>query len=129
MLSLPRACRQRLNILMNAPGAAMKTGSPSLFVFIYSLCSGLCLMCFALLLHPMSPEDFLLLSLTAPQATWRHAYGIQAAILFWISAALVAVGAVGVLHRAVLAARCMIAALKHSDAAAPARAMRAGWSI
>jgi hypothetical protein len=107
----------------------MKTGSPSLFIFIYSLCAGLCLMCFALLLHPMSPEDFLLLSLTAPQTTWQHAYGIQAAILFWMSSALVAVGAVGMLHRVVLAARRMIAALGQSDAAAPARAMRAGWSF
>jgi hypothetical protein len=81
-------------------GRLAKTGSPPLSLFTSSLFAGLCLMCFALLLHPASPEDFLALCLTAPQATWRDANGIQAAILFWTSAALVAAGVAGLLHRA-----------------------------
>jgi hypothetical protein len=85
-------------------GNFAKTGSPSpSFTGSLStrcLFAGLCLMCFALLLHPMSPEDFLALCLAAPQATWRNTYGVQAAILFWVSAVLVAAGSASMLHRA-----------------------------
>lgn len=69
-------------------------------LFLYSLSAGLCLMCLALLLHPMSPEDFLLLWLTSPGTTLRHGYGIQAAILFWTGTVPAAIGLVGLLHRA-----------------------------
>ena len=103
----------------------MKNRSPSLFLFMYSLCAGLCLMCFALLLHPMSPEDFLLLSLTSPQVTLQSAYGIQAAALFWLSTIPTAIGMVGLLHWIVCIVRRMTATFRHADGAA---IMREEWA-
>ena len=103
----------------------MKNGSPSLFLFMYSLCAGLCLMSFALLLHPMSPEDFLLLSLVSPQVTLQSAYGIQAAAMFWISTIPTAIGMAGLLYRIACVVRRMTATFRCTDDAA---IMREGWS-
>jgi hypothetical protein len=60
-------------------------------------CSGLGigLMSLALLLHPMSPDDFLALALSAPLATIQKPYGMQAATLFWISVPTICMGALG----------------------------------
>lgn len=52
-------------------------------------------MSFALFLQPMSPDDFLVLVLSDPLETVRAAYGIQAAVLFWISIALTSIGLLG----------------------------------
>jgi len=56
-------------------------------------------MCFALLLHPMSPEDFLAVALSRPQATWEAPRGVRAAFLFWPGVVPAAVGASGLAHR------------------------------
>jgi len=106
----------------------VKTTSPPLSIFAYSLCAGLCLTCFALLLHPMSPDDFLTLCLTKPQATWESAYGIQATALFWISLVPALAGIAGMLHCAFHAARKAICALRHHSAGT-VTAMREGWSF
>ena len=64
---------------------------------IYCLWLGSGLMSFALFLHPMSPEDFLALAFWTPAETIQTAYGIQAAILFWISLSLIAAGSLALI--------------------------------
>ncbi|HEY8100372.1 MAG TPA: hypothetical protein VIF82_06430 [Burkholderiaceae bacterium] len=63
----------------------------------YAICFwvGLQLMCFALFLHPMSPENFLLLAITDPLETISEQYGFGMAIGFWISLSLLLVGLFG----------------------------------
>lgn len=63
----------------------------------YGICLllGLQLMCFALFLHPMSPEDFLRLAITAPFDTISEQYGSAMAVAFWISLLLVGIGLIG----------------------------------
>jgi hypothetical protein len=56
---------------------------------------GLQLMCFALFLHPMSPENFLLLAITAPLETLSGPYGFGMAVIFWISLSLLLIGLLG----------------------------------
>jgi hypothetical protein len=63
----------------------------------YCLWIGLSLMSFALFLHPMNPRDFLALVVSAPFDTIRDTYGIQAAVLFWLSVALTMSGLVRVI--------------------------------
>ena len=63
--------------------------------YFHCLWGGCTSMCVALLLHPMSPKNFLALALAAPLDTIRDAYGIQAAVLFWLSAAVIAFGIAG----------------------------------
>ncbi|MGZ3236263.1 MAG: hypothetical protein ACXU8A_02710 [Burkholderiaceae bacterium] len=63
----------------------------------YAICFwvGLQLMCFALFLHPMSPENFLQLAITDPLETLNDQYGVGMAIGFWISLSLLLIGLVG----------------------------------
>lgn len=70
----------------------------------YGVCIliGLQLMCFALFLHPMSPEDFLRLAITAPLDTISERYGSAMASVFWFGLVLVAVGLTGWLNIALL---------------------------
>jgi hypothetical protein len=56
---------------------------------------GFQLMCFALFLHPMSPEGFLSLAVTAPFETLSEPYGSGMAQLFWLSACFVMIGLFG----------------------------------
>jgi hypothetical protein len=58
---------------------------------------GLQLMCFALFLHPMSPEHFLLLAITAPLETLSEPYGFGMALGFWISLSLLLIGLLGLI--------------------------------
>jgi hypothetical protein len=51
---------------------------------------GFFFMFIALFLHPMSPENFLNLVVTAPWQTVAYAHGVQAAVLFWMSVVLTA---------------------------------------
>jgi hypothetical protein len=107
----------------NQKGAAMKNAPLALSA--YSLIAGLCLMCFALVLHPMSPGDFLELAMMSPLATVEQAYGIQAAVLFWAGAVPAAAGVAGLLRRA-------FGALRHREGGRKRRAraalLREGWS-
>jgi hypothetical protein len=52
-------------------------------------------MCLALFLHPMSPENFLLLAVTVPLETLSESYASGMAQLFWASATLVIIGLFG----------------------------------
>ncbi|MGZ5818217.1 MAG: hypothetical protein ACXWJD_05665 [Burkholderiaceae bacterium] len=56
------------------------------------------LMCFALFLHPMNPEDFLLLVITDPLQTFSDQYGSEMAFAFWIGLSLFLVGLFGWLN-------------------------------
>jgi hypothetical protein len=88
----------------------------------YGTIAGLSLMCFALVLHPMSPGDFLELAMTSPPATVAEDYGIQAAILFWIGAVPTAAGVAGLLRRAFSALRHREDGRRHlARAASPVR--------
>jgi len=62
---------------------SIKTGGASSCVFF-----GLFIMCIALFLHPMSPENFLGVVLTIPLQTVAYAYGLQTAVLFWVGLVL-----------------------------------------
>lgn len=53
-------------------------------------------MCLALLLHPLNPEDFLMLACTTPFDTTGARYGLQATVLFWIAAVPFMVGIAGI---------------------------------
>ena len=75
----------------------MKPSSKSPRGFAYCVAVGFCIMSFALFLHPMNPNDFLMLALLAPLETIRESYGIQPAASFWISIALISAGLVGLI--------------------------------
>ena len=81
---------------MDSTGSGSRRGS----VAACCIGAGLGLLSFALLLHPMSPEHFFDLLITAPLDTVRDEYGRAMGILFWISAALIAGGLAGCLHAA-----------------------------
>jgi hypothetical protein len=68
----------------------MKSSKPLHCPFYYCIWTGLGVMNFALFLHPMYPMDFLALVFSDPLQTVNDSYGIQAVILFWIGASLVA---------------------------------------
>lgn len=63
----------------------------------YGICIwvALQLMCFSLFLHPMSPEDFLLLAITDPLQTLSDQYGSEMALAFWIGLPLLLIGLLG----------------------------------
>jgi hypothetical protein len=63
----------------------------------YAICIwlGLQLMCFALFLHPMSPEDFLQQAFTAPFDTIGEQYGAEMAFGFWSGLAVLLIGLFG----------------------------------
>lgn len=54
-------------------------------------------MSFALFLHPMNPNDFLMLAFSTPLETIRESYGIRSAASFWISIALMSMGLIGLI--------------------------------
>lgn len=78
----------------------MRPSHRLLHPFRYCFWTGLGLMSFALFLQPMDPINFLVLVFSDPLETVRESYGIQAAILFWVSAGLVFVGIAGIVCRA-----------------------------
>lgn len=55
---------------------------------------GLQLICFALFLHPMSPQDFLSLAINAPLETLSQSQGFAMSIGFWIGLLVVAIGSI-----------------------------------
>jgi hypothetical protein len=63
----------------------------------YAICilAGLQVMSFALLLHPMNPEDLLALAAKDPMATITDQYGFGMARMFWFSLILILVGLCG----------------------------------
>jgi hypothetical protein len=63
--------------------------------FVICIWVGLQLMCFALFLHPMNPEDFLALTIADPLETVSQPYGMAMAIGFWISLLLILIGFIG----------------------------------
>jgi hypothetical protein len=63
--------------------------------YVICIWVGLQLMCFALFLHPMNPEDFLALTIADPLETVSQPYGLTMAIGFWISLLLIVVGFIG----------------------------------
>lgn len=63
--------------------------------YVICIWVGLQLMSFALFLHPMSPEDFLMLAITAPLDTITDQNGSAMAFGFWISLSLVWIGLFG----------------------------------
>jgi hypothetical protein len=88
-----------LGLLLSMPphnrGYEMELSSKFCRAYGYCIWVGFGLMNFALFLHPMNPEDFLALVLSAPSETMLDAYGIQAAVLFWISVTLISSGLIG----------------------------------
>ena len=61
----------------------------------YWLWAGSGLMSMALFIHPISPEDFLALACSDPLQTLNDAYGIQAAMMFWVSMMMIGISVVG----------------------------------
>jgi hypothetical protein len=63
----------------------------------YGICIwiGLQLMCFAMFLHPMSPEDFLQLAFSAPVETVNEQVGSEMAFGFWIGLLVLLTGLLG----------------------------------
>src|ERR1039457_2112587 len=80
-------------------GYEMTLPHGQLHTFQYCFWTGLGLMNFALFLQPMDPIDFLVLVFSDPLRTVSESYGIQAVVLFWISAGLLACGFAGMTCR------------------------------
>jgi hypothetical protein len=63
--------------------------------FFLCILIGAQLMCFALFLQPMNPEDFLSLAMTDPVQTFNSQSGLAMSIVFWLSLLLMIFGVIG----------------------------------
>jgi hypothetical protein len=75
-------------------GDQMELESRACQSWSYWLWAGSGLMSMALFIHPISPEDFLALACSDPLQTLKDDYGIQAAMMFWVSVMLLGIGVI-----------------------------------